>query len=51
MPMVEFDCLQCGESFDELVRRAETVRDAACPAGGSPEIKKKLSTFSASVKW
>lgn len=49
MPMYEFDCLKCDESFDELVRSAEAVRDVVCPACGSPKIKKKLSTFAARV--
>lgn len=49
MPMYEFDCLDCGEPFEELVRSATAAGDVNCPSCGSAKIKKKLSTFAAKV--
>ncbi len=49
MPIFEFDCPKCQESFEELVRNAEAVKDVACPHCGNRKVKKKLSTFSAKV--
>ncbi len=49
MPIYEFQCGKCGEPFEELVRSSEAVKDIACPACGSPKVKKKMSAFSAQV--
>jgi len=45
MPIFEFVCSQCGHPFEELLRSASAMSELVCPACGSPEIKKKLSTF------
>ena len=50
MPIFEFECAVCHDSFDELVRRPEAIKDVACPACGSKKVKKKLSTFASSIK-
>jgi putative FmdB family regulatory protein len=47
--MYEFDCPACKESFEELVRNAEAVKDVTCPHCGNRKVKKKLSAFSARV--
>lgn len=49
MPIYEFDCHDCGESFDKLVRSASRVSEVTCPSCASPEVKKKLSLFSSKV--
>lgn len=50
MPLYEFDCLSCGQSFDKLVRSAEAIKEVVCPVCGQPHIQKKLSNFAANVK-
>lgn len=49
MPIFEFECPACHESFDELVRNAEAVKDVVCPICGNRKVKKKLSTFASKV--
>jgi putative FmdB family regulatory protein len=49
MPIFEFVCLDCGDSFDKLFRGSSTISDVVCPACESPQIKKKLSLFSSKV--
>ena len=44
MPIFEYTCKKCGESFEELVR-SDTV--VACPKCGSKKVEKELSVFSA----
>lgn len=46
MPMYEYECNKCKETFEKLVSARE--RDAgtvACPACGSNDVKRLLSTF------
>ena len=45
MPIFEFVCSQCGQPFEELVRSATAAGEVICPACGSPQVKKKMSTF------
>ncbi|HLE16141.1 MAG TPA: zinc ribbon domain-containing protein [Anaerolineales bacterium] len=47
MPIFEFVCTSCGESFEELMRSASAVEEAICPSCGSSQVKKQISTFSA----
>lgn len=49
MPIYEFDCPDCGEPFEELMRSAEAVKDVVCPTCGGRKVKKKLSTFASRV--
>lgn len=49
MPMFEFVCSQCERSFEELVRSTGDVGEIACPACGSREVKKKISTFASKI--
>ncbi len=49
MPIYEFDCHSCGESFDKLVRSANRVPEVTCPSCNSHDVKKKLSLFSSKV--
>jgi putative FmdB family regulatory protein len=46
MPIFEFICTKCNQSFEELVRSASSVDEVNCPFCGSPEINKKISLFS-----
>lgn len=49
MPIFEFECTECGRPFEELVRSASAVGEVVCPACGSQQIQKKISTFAAKV--
>lgn len=42
MPLYEFECRQCGDRFEVLVRGASSP---ACPSCGATELEKALSTF------
>lgn len=42
MPIYEYECKQCGNAFEVLVR-PDTV--PACPACQSGELEKRLSLF------
>ena len=49
MPIYEFDCHECGDTFDTLVRSASRVSEVTCPTCDSDEVKKRLSLFSSRV--
>ncbi len=44
MPIYEFECQDCNENFEKLVRIAG-VSEVTCPSCGSARTKKKISTF------
>jgi putative FmdB family regulatory protein len=41
MPIFEYECLNCGKVFEELVLKKDEV--IVCPACDCPEIEKKIS--------
>jgi len=47
MPIYEYGCSQCGERFEELVRRPSEEK-AACPACGSAQVERLPSAFAVS---
>ena len=49
MPMFEFVCNDCGVPFEDLVF-GNNMDDVICPACGSGQVKKKLSTFATKVE-
>jgi len=49
MPIYEFDCANCGDSFDKLVRSMSAVSSVTCPSCDSPDVKKKVSLFSSKM--
>lgn len=49
MPIFEFVCLDCGDSFDKLVKSSYAITDINCPSCDSQDIKKKLSLFSSKI--
>lgn len=48
MPIYEYKCDKCDNSFEELV--SSTLIEVVCPICKSPEVQRQLSVFSASVK-
>ena len=47
MPLFEYKCEKCGKVFEKLVVNHDT--GVKCEDCGSEQVKKLLSTFSASV--
>ena len=48
MPIFEFVCSECEQPFEDLVFGSGTA-GVICPACGSEQVKKKMSTFSAKI--
>jgi len=46
MPVYEYICAKCKESFSLLQKIGTTEKDTVCPECGSREVKKKISLFS-----
>ena len=49
MPIFEFMCTDCNESFEELVRSLNTVDEIDCPSCGSRHVQKMISTFASKI--
>lgn len=45
MPLYEFECPQCKNVFEELVRMGSTGDGLACPSCGAVNMRKLMSTF------
>jgi putative FmdB family regulatory protein len=45
MPIYEFDCKDCGDSFESLVMSFNRIDGVTCPECESQNIHKKISTF------
>jgi putative FmdB family regulatory protein len=45
MPIFEFVCTECNKSFEDLVFSLSRIDEVVCPACGSSQVKKKMSTF------
>lgn len=43
MPIYDFECQDCGKSFEQLVRRESEVAELTCPECHSGRVKKALS--------
>jgi putative FmdB family regulatory protein len=44
MPIFEFVCTECDESFEDLVSLSK-INEVICPSCGGDKVKKKMSTF------
>lgn len=49
MPLFEFQCTDCKDEFEELVRSSAAVAEVKCPQCGSEHVKRKLSVFASKV--
>lgn len=46
MPLYEYVCYQCGNSFELLRRIADDDKGVRCPSCASDKIERVLSSFS-----
>jgi putative FmdB family regulatory protein len=49
MPIYEFMCSECKKPFEELVFSSSSTDKVDCPACGSKQVKRKMSTFSSKI--
>lgn len=49
MPLYEFQCAECQDDFEELVRSSTAVAEVKCPQCGSPRVRRKVSVFASKV--
>ena len=49
MPLYEFQCADCQDDFEELVRSNAAVAEVKCPQCGSQQVRRKLSVFASKV--
>jgi putative FmdB family regulatory protein len=49
MPLYEFQCTDCDQSFEELVRAANAIVEVRCPECGSDYVRRKVSVFASRV--
>ena len=47
MPLFEYICEECGESFEKLVRGSSAT--ILCPSCASENVRKKLSTLASRI--
>ena len=45
MPLYDYVCYECGNSFELLRRMKDDDREVRCPECGSERIERMLSTF------
>ncbi len=45
MPLYEFTCTKCGETFEELVAAGLDALGVTCPECGSEAVEKLVSRF------
>ena len=45
MPLYDYACYECGNSFEKLRRMSDDDRELRCPQCGSDRIERLLSTF------
>ena len=49
MPIYEYICNMCSESFSLLQMSGITEKDTVCPKCGSKDVRRKVSIFSCST--
>jgi putative FmdB family regulatory protein len=47
MPLFDFQCQDCQETFEELLKSADAQGDVRCVKCGSPKVERLLSVFAA----
>jgi putative FmdB family regulatory protein len=46
MPLYDYVCYECGNTFEKLRRMNDDDREVRCPECGSERIERMISTFS-----
>ncbi len=46
MPMYEYRCTACGETYEQLRRMSEADKDLVCPHCGSEQVERQISACS-----
>ncbi|GAB4416931.1 MAG: hypothetical protein OHK0032_12980 [Thermodesulfovibrionales bacterium] len=49
MPIYEYICMKCNNSFSVLQKIGFSEKDTICPECGSTDVKKKVSLFCSST--
>jgi putative FmdB family regulatory protein len=49
MPIYEYVCEACEQSFEKLVRSSTKQSDITCPSCESQDVRKKMSSFASKV--
>ena len=47
MPIFEYQCDDCGNKFEKLVRRSEEAQGTECPSCGHHHVTTQISSFAA----
>jgi putative FmdB family regulatory protein len=47
MPLYEYQCNECGEEFEKMLRFSQAGLIPVCPSCQSQDTKKKISSFAA----
>jgi putative FmdB family regulatory protein len=47
MPLYEYQCSDCGDNFEKMLRFSEIDQNPSCPSCQSTKTKKKISSFAA----
>ncbi len=45
MPIYEYSCAECGESFEKLVRTSSGSSEIRCPRCNTDKVSRKVSVF------
>ncbi len=45
MPLYEYNCEECGTTFEQLIAARDRDNGAVCPDCGSKHIRRLISTF------
>jgi len=45
MPLYEYECTDCGQMFEKMVRFSDAERNPQCPACKSTHTRKQISSF------
>jgi len=50
MPIFEYTCRKCGETFERFSQRATAITPPVCPACGSKDVDRVFSVFAGRVE-
>lgn len=50
MPIFEYKCQKCGETFENFSQRASAIKRPVCPSCGSTEAERVFSVFAGRVE-